>query len=633
GQGLFTGLDALEDFGTDTGRSIETVHPFTSLRGELNQPSPVELLRVRTSDTEPFYLKLTSLDRFTGQGWTQSRLRAGGEGKVSNWEGNGGREPPLDADIPRIAQQTTVQVRGLTESSYLPMYANPTAVTVDGDWRWDDNTETVFSARDRTAERTYQFTSQRVPYSGELLAQAPPVSKADRLFDTYTALDGPVRPQLRGLVQQLAPAGQSQIDTVRAIEAHFDESNGFRYTERTTIGSSGDALVDFLANKQGFCEQYASAMAYLVRATGIPARVAIGYSRGTDVPAAEPGEAGDGSDYISINSRDAHAWTEVYFRGMGWVPFDPTPAAGPGRTADTSWSQAVPDGSVPPSLTAPPSDAAPSSGTAPSGTAAVPETGEAQPTEPNLPSENFGPASQATGWPTPLGIGVLALLALTLLVGPAVYRCAQRRRRLERIRGASASEPAVESTDSGGGLPQTSAYDAAIIDAATIAVFARAGRDAHTGDAADAAWQEFTDTAHDLRLLPRHWARSHHTPRELCAQLETWQHSERDRHAIEFIAAAQERNRYARDPGSARGLYKAVRTARLALIAQASATARLTAALWPCSVAGRARSAAMSRLAAWRETALRGAADAPRGLQRTWGRLTGAIGLPGNRER
>ncbi len=596
GQGWFTGFDALEDFGADRGRSIETVHPFTSLRGELNQANPSELLRVRTDDPEPFYLRLTSLARFTGQGWTQSRLRAGGGAKVSEWEG---REPPLDATVPRVQQRTEIEVRGLSDSSYLPLYANPTTISVDGDWRWDGNTETVFSARDRTAGLNYEFTSQRVPYTGDLLAAAPPVSETSRLFEEYTAPDGPIRSQLRGLVEELAPSGRSQLDTVRAIEEHFDEANGFRYTERTTAGSSGDALVDFLANKQGFCEQYASAMAYLVRAAGIPARVAIGFARGREV------QEGSGN-YISVNSRDAHAWVEVYFRGLGWVPFDPTPSAGPGRTADTSWEQ-QPDASAPTSSTGP------SATTTPDGAVTTPEPGAA----PNAPAPDAASPTQQTAWtgrwPTLLGYGVLGLMAVTLLTGPAVLRGWERRRRLRRIRHATTAEPGAGSGE---------ASSATLVHG----VLARATEGAHAYDAAAAAWQELTDTAYDLRLLPADWTRpaavwrARHTPRELFAQLRKHQLSERDARAVMVIVAAQERNRYARDAGTAKGLYAAVQAANGAMASRASGAARLMASLWPRSVGESAVHVAATHLSIWRASAARSAGETRQGLRRAYER-------------
>ena len=80
-------------------------------------------------------------------------------------------------------------------------------------------------------------------------------------------------------------------------------------------GTSGDPLVDFLTNKQGFCEQYASAMAAMIRIAEVPARVAVGFTMGH--------RQADGS--YRVTTDDAHAWPEAWFSGVGWVRFEPTP--------------------------------------------------------------------------------------------------------------------------------------------------------------------------------------------------------------------------------------------------------------------------------------------------------------------
>jgi hypothetical protein len=79
-----------------------------------------------------------------------------------------------------------------------------------------------------------------------------------------------------------------------------------------------DAVDDVLfVSHSGFCEQFASAEVVLLRAAGVPARMAVGFSGG------EP----DGAGWRALRRSDAHAWVEVWFPGVGWVTSDPTPAA------------------------------------------------------------------------------------------------------------------------------------------------------------------------------------------------------------------------------------------------------------------------------------------------------------------
>jgi hypothetical protein len=72
----------------------------------------------------------------------------------------------------------------------------------------------------------------------------------------------------------------------------------------------------------GYCQHFAGAMALMLRYLGVPARVAVGFSSGIY-------DAKNG--VWRVTDHDAHAWVEVWFRGYGWLPFDPTPAARPGR--------------------------------------------------------------------------------------------------------------------------------------------------------------------------------------------------------------------------------------------------------------------------------------------------------------
>jgi protein-glutamine gamma-glutamyltransferase len=86
---------------------------------------------------------------------------------------------------------------------------------------------------------------------------------------------------------------------------------------------AGDSVDEFLFDtKRGFCGHYASAFATLMRAAGIPARVVTGYHGGTFNRFA---------DYWILRQSDAHAWTEVWIEGRGWLRIDPTSAIAPGR--------------------------------------------------------------------------------------------------------------------------------------------------------------------------------------------------------------------------------------------------------------------------------------------------------------
>ena len=109
-----------------------------------------------------------------------------------------------------------------------------------------------------------------------------------------------------------------------ALQDWFRTSGGFRYSLEQRSGSGMDLLAAFVTNDRvGYCEQFAAAMAAMGRVLGIPSRVVVGFLDGDTLE--------DGR--ILYTSDDRHAWPEMYFAGVGWVRFEPTPGSRVGRHA------------------------------------------------------------------------------------------------------------------------------------------------------------------------------------------------------------------------------------------------------------------------------------------------------------
>jgi transglutaminase-like putative cysteine protease len=95
-----------------------------------------------------------------------------------------------------------------------------------------------------------------------------------------------------------------------AIQRYFVTGNRFHYDTSIPADDGPDALADFLLHtRRGFCQQFATAMTVMARISGIPARVAVGFTRGT--------QQANGSWLVTTH--DAHAWPELWFQGIGWV--------------------------------------------------------------------------------------------------------------------------------------------------------------------------------------------------------------------------------------------------------------------------------------------------------------------------
>jgi hypothetical protein len=111
---------------------------------------------------------------------------------------------------------------------------------------------------------------------------------------------------------------ETPYEAILALEAWFRERGGFRYDE-SPPRLRRSPLVGFVTRtKAGYCQHFAGAMAAMSRMLGIPARVAVGFTSG---------EKRTDNTWV-VTDHQAHAWVEVWFRGQGWIPFDPTPGRG-----------------------------------------------------------------------------------------------------------------------------------------------------------------------------------------------------------------------------------------------------------------------------------------------------------------
>jgi transglutaminase-like putative cysteine protease len=152
------------------------------------------------------------------------------------------------------------------------------------------------------------------------VALEPELSNWRRGVDT--ALAPYDNPRTRQLAQQMyRQSGQDAEQFVAAILAMFRQQEFFYTLKPPLLGDN--AMDEFLfQSRRGFCEHYAAALAVLVRAAGVPARVVAGY---------QGGEINPVNGTVVVHQFDAHAWNEVWFKGKGWVRVDPTAAIAPDR--------------------------------------------------------------------------------------------------------------------------------------------------------------------------------------------------------------------------------------------------------------------------------------------------------------
>ncbi len=143
--------------------------------------------------------------------------------------------------------------------------------------------------------------------------------------DRYLRVPSSITPRTLELARQIADGLDNPYDITAAVTTYL--RTHIQYRETIPSPPADQEPLDWFLfdHREGFCNYYASAEIILLRSLGIPARLAIGFARGER----QEGQDEDEGDIYLVRHRDAHAWPEVYFPGLGWIEFEPTASQSP----------------------------------------------------------------------------------------------------------------------------------------------------------------------------------------------------------------------------------------------------------------------------------------------------------------
>jgi len=508
--------------------SLSLPNPLVQMNQQLRTPHPETILTYHTGDLTPPYLQVYVLGRLGTSDWSlapPSSSATVGAGTLP-------AVPGLAAHTPaRTIHETITLGSALAASknqvSYLPVPYAPRSLNVPGDWHVERNSLSVFTTSTSLAGLQYTVTSTDIGPSPQELrsAAAPPATE-----NGYLTVPRPFQ-QLLTLTRHVTAGESSAYGKAVALQEWFTEQGNFTYSLAASLPPGPSGLIDFVTKtRRGFCEQFAFAMAVMARLAGIPSRVVVGYTQGVDV----------GNGLWQVRTSDAHAWPELYFKGAGWLRFEPTPSGSDGFAGQATAS--APAYSIPPAGAIVPTPQPTPSVSTPG---ATPSTGASRGgLGPGLkkPGGGGGPAPQA---PAPLPIALLVIVVLGVAaITPRAARSLIRHRRWFRA-----------------------ADDA--------------GR-------AHAAWLELRDDLADYRIP----CRASESPRALARRLGvSLGFGVAEREALARIARAEERARYAPAPLASDQLRGDVTTVRRAMARACRPPARLAAIVLPASVLAPARTA------------------------------------------
>jgi len=316
------------------GRAISTIVVGVPFRGNLQatpsetppelqvgagavELSEMEVLRVRLEgEAQPKYLRIESYTQYTGRGWNRGRVFF--EEMVSL--GQGKFVPQRAFDAPE-SHQTTAIVQ-LTTGWHRVLYSPGYPLEVEAPVRQlyhVPRIESVGSYRALGAGERYTIRAYYPPEDPRILRRLPPAGDPFPFpMPPHSDLPSQVNgrhTRVHELAERLTRDQPTRYDKVMALVRYIEQNMAYNLKVEA-YPPDVDVVEYFLFEaKQGYCVEFATALAVLCRYAGIPARVASGFALMERDP--ETGE------YI-VREAHRHLWTEVYFEGVGWVAFDAT---------------------------------------------------------------------------------------------------------------------------------------------------------------------------------------------------------------------------------------------------------------------------------------------------------------------
>jgi len=322
----------LVDLSTEAGEGFG-LDPFISIHSQLDEQEARDLFEVTAE--EGTYWRLYALDLFDGGTFSSSDPLADQRGleytSPAELEQQVGNDTAKDA--PRSYQ---FEILTELQAPWLPMPQRTESVTLtDGGFTYDPflNQSVVAGGLDEGFQ--YSVKAPLVfPTAGELDAVSAEFLTPQE-YGVFTSLPDSIEPQIQAIAEEWTDDAPTAYRQVLAIQQRFQSEFGYDPGVDLVEGGDSDALMRFLTETRvGMCQQFSVAMAAMVRSLGIPARVASGYQSGT--------ETEDGT--FVVQTKDAHAWVEVYFPDYGWLAFEPTPGRGvrPAAMPDTYLNPSTP---------------------------------------------------------------------------------------------------------------------------------------------------------------------------------------------------------------------------------------------------------------------------------------------------
>ncbi len=261
---------------------------------------------MKIQSTEPLYWRGGTLDHFDGVRWSDTTQPGQDYGEE------------VSADVPTRLVPQTVQVMDARTDRIFGGYRivqsslDPYDARQNSDGSWTVKRPLAEGSEYRVLSEVPQPTEAQLRYSGEDY----PASVTQKFLQLPGDSPEVIAKTADKIQRRYSP--RTPYAKARDIERYMLYDGGFVYNLDVSYKRADRAIEEFLSedgDKEGFCTQFATSMALIAREMGVPSRVVYGATTGDEVRKGE---------YV-VTGANMHTWVEIYFPGVGWYPFDPTP--------------------------------------------------------------------------------------------------------------------------------------------------------------------------------------------------------------------------------------------------------------------------------------------------------------------
>ncbi|MEH7096058.1 DUF4129 domain-containing transglutaminase family protein [Neobacillus vireti] len=276
------------------------------------------------------YWKMETKDMYTGKGWLAS-------GSTFSSFNKGDLVPiySIPAEVERIKETARVILNGSYKFNNIMYPAGVTKILSiqpsnqdTNQFLVDGNNEKIsFVTNDQqpVVPQTFrvEFDIPKYKISELLKTTVFPAEMNRAFYEKYTMLPTNLPPRVKELTEEITKGKTNWYDKAKAVEQYFGNS-GYLYDQKKVAvpGEKDDYVDQFLfETKRGYCDNFSTSMAVMLRTIGIPTRWVKGYTGGEFQSYKDEGSS---KLFYEVTNNNAHSWVEVFLPNLGWVPFEPT---------------------------------------------------------------------------------------------------------------------------------------------------------------------------------------------------------------------------------------------------------------------------------------------------------------------